>query len=74
VDGALVHGREVRLHAGVILGDDEARLSDAKANLKRWLSLKSFFSNLKLPPHTLAGFDLTTHGSPLLSGRRRRYR
>jgi hypothetical protein len=28
---------------------------------------------LKLPPHTLPGFDLTTHSSRLLSGRRRRY-
>jgi hypothetical protein len=29
--------------------------------------------NEKLPPHTLVGFDLTTRGSNLLGGRRRRY-
>jgi hypothetical protein len=32
-----------------------------------------FFSFLDLPPYTLAGFDLTTHSSSLLGGRRRRY-
>jgi hypothetical protein len=28
---------------------------------------------IKLPPYSLAGFDLTTHSSSLLGGRRRRY-
>jgi hypothetical protein len=28
---------------------------------------------LKLPPSTMAGFDLTTHSSSLLGGRRKRY-
>jgi hypothetical protein len=33
----------------------------------------SFSFLLKLPPYTLAGFDLTTCSSSLLGGRRRRY-
>jgi hypothetical protein len=32
-----------------------------------------FFISKKLPPYTLAGFDLTTHSSSLLGGRRRLY-
>jgi hypothetical protein len=35
------------------------------------LPLHTFFS--KLPPYTLAGFDLRTHSSNLLHGRRRPY-
>jgi hypothetical protein len=31
------------------------------------------FTYKKLQPYTLAGFDLTTNGSNLLGGRRRRY-
>jgi hypothetical protein len=34
---------------------------------------KFVFFLKKLPPYTLAGFELTTHSSSLLSGRRRRY-
>jgi hypothetical protein len=35
--------------------------------------LEVYIYVFKLPPYTLAGFDLTTHSASLLGGRQRRY-
>jgi MFS superfamily sulfate permease-like transporter len=37
------------------------------------LMVSQLFFLKRLPPDTLAGFDLTTYSSNLLGGRRRRY-
>jgi hypothetical protein len=47
------------------------QVSRLPADLVVWIF--GFFFKKKLPPYTLAGFDLATHSSGLFGGRRRRY-
>jgi hypothetical protein len=77
----------IEISVQVPLGEKKKKGFDVEAYLKRQLArvqrevqvtspTYDFFSPLKkvkLPPNTLAGFDLTTHRSSLLGGRRRRY-
>jgi hypothetical protein len=51
--------------------DWDKLLYPAQLSSNKELMINVFFQ--KLPPYTLAGFDLTTHSSSLLGGRRWRY-
>jgi hypothetical protein len=62
-------GRDV-LQA-LLLAEAEKHLQTMLQNLGRSLELST--KSTKLPPYTLAGFDLTTHSYNVLGGKRRRY-